>query len=197
MRTVFLRPERCVGCRQCLLGCAVAHSRSKTLLGALNEEVLSPPRIHLATGAHGEPFPNRCRHCDPAPCRMACFSGAIERDGATGTVKIEASRCIRCASCAMACPFGVIRFEVDPGGAGAPKQVALKCDNCIERLGQGRIPACVESCKTGALVFSDINEALQEKSREVSLKTTFGPTGTKSAEPTGFELLRALRAAMK
>ena len=31
MKTVIVRPERCVGCLQCRLACAVEHSASKNL----------------------------------------------------------------------------------------------------------------------------------------------------------------------
>lgn len=196
MKTVFVQPERCVGCRQCMLECAIAHSQSQTLHGAVSEEVLSLPRIHVGSGPRGEAFPNRCRHCEPAPCELACFPRAIRRDAGTGTIEIESRRCIGCASCAMACPFGVIRFHADPRREGA-KLAPHKCDNCMERLERGRVPACVESCKTGALVFRDINEVLEEKTREVASKTTLGLTSCKSREPgSGMELLRALRASM-
>ena len=32
MKQVIVHPERCVGCMQCMLACAVAHSRSQQLL---------------------------------------------------------------------------------------------------------------------------------------------------------------------
>ena len=33
MKTVIVRPERCVGCLQCRLACAVEHSATKNLAG--------------------------------------------------------------------------------------------------------------------------------------------------------------------
>ena len=195
MKVVFVRPERCVGCRQCELACAVAHSPSGTLAGAISEERLPLPRIHIGVGSHGEPFPNRCRHCEPAPCQSACLPGAIQRDSKTGTVMIEAQRCIRCASCAMACPFGVIRFHDDPLLDPA-KPLAHKCDNCLERQTQGQIPACVEVCKAGALVFKDLNEVLSERAHEVALTATLGLRDVRPEEVGGMELLRHVRAQM-
>ncbi len=35
MKTVIVHPERCVGCVQCRLACAVEHSQTKSLAGAL------------------------------------------------------------------------------------------------------------------------------------------------------------------
>ncbi len=37
MKTVFVRPERCIGCRQCEIACAVEHSASKDLAVAVLE----------------------------------------------------------------------------------------------------------------------------------------------------------------
>jgi carbon-monoxide dehydrogenase iron sulfur subunit len=63
----------------------------------------------------------------------------------------------------MVCPFDVITYfpsaKVKSGRA-----VAIKCDNCIDRQHRGKIPACVETCKVGALQFGDINE-LTKKAR--------------------------------
>jgi Fe-S-cluster-containing hydrogenase component 2 len=35
MKTVIVRPERCVGCLQCRLNCAVLHSRTRNLAGGI------------------------------------------------------------------------------------------------------------------------------------------------------------------
>lgn len=195
MKVVFVQPERCVGCRQCELACAVAHSRSQTLAGAVFEARRPRPRIHVGAGGLGEAFPNRCRHCDPAPCQSACLPGALYRDVETGTVMLHADRCIRCASCAMACPFGVIRFHDDPLQEQV-KALAHKCDNCVARQRAGRVPACVEACMVGALRFSELNEVLAEKTREVARNATLGMRAEAGAETAAMGLLRDFRARL-
>jgi carbon-monoxide dehydrogenase iron sulfur subunit len=35
MKTVIVRPERCVGCLQCRLACAVEHPHAKSLAAAI------------------------------------------------------------------------------------------------------------------------------------------------------------------
>jgi carbon-monoxide dehydrogenase iron sulfur subunit len=167
MKEVIVQPEKCVGCMQCMIACATAHSQTKHLYTAVLETPLPKSRVHVGAGVYNEGFPNRCRHCDPAPCMQACLGGAIFRDTATGTVLIDPDRCINCASCAMACPYGVIRFHEDcvaPPG----KVVAVKCDNCDQRQSQGLVPACVEVCKTGALIFDDMPEAMKRKTNAVA-----------------------------
>ncbi len=190
MKTVVVHPERCVGCMQCMAACATAHSRSKSLFSAIHERPLPRPRVHVGAGLCNEGFPNRCRHCDPAPCRMACLPGAISRDPDTGTVLIDPDRCINCASCAMACPFGVIRYHADPLGP-PEKVVAVKCDNCIDRQAEGRIPACVEICKSGALAFEEISVAMKRKTDQVA-RTVSSDVGAAPSSP-GFELLKAVK----
>lgn len=167
MKQVIVHPERCVGCMQCMMACAAAHSKSETLFGALTEDPLPAPRIHVGAGLANEGFPNRCRHCDPAPCLLGCLPGAIYRAGGTNTVLVDYDACINCASCAMACPYGVIRYAQDPQ-TPPRKVVAVKCDNCIHRQARGEIPACVEICKVGALTFEEPTAAMKRRTSEVA-----------------------------
>jgi len=186
MKKVVAHPERCVGCMQCMAACATAHSRSKTLFEATLETPLPRPRVHVGAGWFGEGFPNRCRHCDPAPCMLACLPGAIFRDAETDTVLVDPDRCINCASCAMACPFGVLRYHEDTF-APPGKTVAVKCDNCFQRRMEGLAPACVEACKSGALTFEEPDRAMKRKTDEVTRSVTSGLPGREAAP--GFAIL--------
>jgi carbon-monoxide dehydrogenase iron sulfur subunit len=162
MKTVFIHPERCVGCKQCELACAVAHSRSKNLFLAVGENPAPRARIHAEAGlALNTSFPNTCRHCNPAPCQAICPSGAISRAADhPDTVQINPHKCIACGMCALVCPFDVITYHA---AAAAPERaaVATKCDHCLDRLQAGQIPACVEACKAGALLFGEINDLVK------------------------------------
>ncbi len=192
MKQVIVHPERCVGCMQCMAACATAHSRTKTLFSAVGEDPLPRPRVHVGAGPHEEGFPNRCRHCDPAPCLIACLPGAISRDDRTATVTIDPDRCINCATCAMVCPFGVIRYHPDPM-APPGKTVAVKCDNCLERRGRGLVPACVEVCKSGALTFEEMPAAMKRKTDQVA--RTVCTEADPAVLPGGFSLLKTIKRA--
>lgn len=190
MKQVIVNPEKCVGCMQCMLACATAHSRSKSLFSAVQETPRPRSRVHVGAGLFNQGFPNRCRHCDPAPCQMACLTGAVFRDPSTGTVLINPDRCINCASCAMACPYGVLRFHED---AVAPpgKSIAAKCDNCDARTAEGKLPACVEVCKTNALSYGELNQAMNEKTRQVA--RTVSAEGTLEGIPDTVSLYKTLK----
>lgn len=174
MKTVFIHPERCIGCKQCEAACAVAHSQTKSLFWAVFESPTPKPRIHAEAGpVMNTAFPNKCRHCNPAPCVFACPTGALYRDASLNEiVLIEARKCIACGMCAMVCPFDVITYYP---AAEAPEKasVATKCDQCITRQREGMEPACVEVCKVGALEFGEINELVKaartQYSRAVSV----------------------------
>lgn len=162
MKTVFIHPERCIGCKQCEIACAVAHSQSKNLFLAVFESPASKPRIHAEPGLMlNTAFPNKCRHCNPAPCQLACPTAAISRPADfPDIVLLTPHKCIACGMCAMVCPFDVITYHPQAEAPGR-SAVAVKCDHCIDRQRQGLGPACVEVCKVGALEFGEINELVK------------------------------------
>lgn len=186
MQTVFINPERCIGCRQCEFACAVEHSQDKDAAAALAEDPLPRTRIHVSPGpAMNTSFPNRCRHCNPAPCEQVCPTGAIARDADEDLVLIDIHKCITCAMCAMVCPFDAVTFY--PQANGMPVRiVATKCDGCIERVRNGVQPACVEACKVNALVYGELNELtaagrLQQTAAVLAVTTSQEPV----IEPPG------------
>jgi carbon-monoxide dehydrogenase iron sulfur subunit len=101
-----------------------------------------------------------------------CPTGAIARDADLEIVVIDGKKCITCAMCALVCPFDVIRYYHSPL-IHLDKDVALKCDHCIDRQREGLEPACVEVCKVNALLFGEVNELIRSASgrlaQEVSL----------------------------
>ena len=159
MRRLFVLPEICTGCRSCEIACAVEHSQSKNLFGAIMEE--SPPHTRLyveaVSNSHNEihKMPMTCRHCDPAPCISACIPKAMHRSTGDVVTNIGGKHaCIACGMCVMICPFGMIARGPAPDGT----VMALKCDLCPDR----EVPACVEACPTGAIVFASGDEFAQQ-----------------------------------
>ncbi len=186
MLAVFVNPERCIGCLQCEFACAVEHSASQDEMLAFLETPVPRKRVHVEAGPVATfAFPNRCRHCDPAPCLQVCPTGAITRDDEHGVVLVEPRRCIGCAMCAMVCPFDVLTFHPVADGPAAGVAVAVKCDGCVERLRQGRVPACTEVCKVGALVFGDLNDLVAEGRLRETGAVLAAAGATPTARPGG------------
>ncbi len=154
---VYVRPERCMGCRSCEFACAVQHSKGKDLLSALSETPRPRKRLFVEE-ADGFRMPVVCRHCEEAPCMRACISGCLYKDE-KGFVRRRKERCIGCWSCIMACPFGVI--TKDPEG-----KIAVKCDRCHKL----EVPACVNACPTKALVLVEVEELPKQKRQALMLK---------------------------
>jgi len=112
----------------------------------------------------------QCFHCETAPCIKACPTKATWKEP-DGIVVVDYDWCIGCRYCMAACPYWGRRFnwndpEVPPGEM-TRKQHYLgnrmrargqmeKCTFCIQRSREGRLPACVEACPTGARVFGNL-----------------------------------------
>ncbi len=144
---IMVDPDRCVGCHTCEMACAVAHTRSGNLFGAmLNGEPLVPRNRVVFVGTVR--FPAQCRQCEDAPCVKVCPTGATFRTQTYTAVNPKV--CIGCRLCMMVCPFGAIRITATQFD-GSVKPTAVKCDLCVDRP-QG--PACVEACPTRALALA-------------------------------------------
>jgi len=195
MKTVFVRQERCVGCRHCEVACAIEHSKGKGLLSTIQEETKSYPRIFVEVIDNYLKFPNRCRHCDPAPCMQVCPTGSLYRDEQTGSVLIDYLKCIGCAVCAMACPFGIIQFQKIQKYE-LNREVNAKCDNCIGRLEEGRIPACAEACKTSALEFGEVNDLIRIARTDFTSRM-IASRGAETEVPVIPENIRAFQKVME
>ena len=161
-KTVFVNPERCIGCRQCEFACAVEASRSKDPVAALFERPPPHTRIHVEAGTTpNTSYPSRCVHCDPAPCLPVCPTGAIHRDPDENLVLVDQARCIACAMCAIVCPFDAVTFH-PAARNGDDHMAATKCDGCVHLVTRGLAPACVDVCKVDALVYGELNELVAE-----------------------------------
>ena len=185
MKEIFVDIERCTACKACEIACAVEHSDSKSLFGAVFESPPPQKRVHVEP-ALAYAYPVRCVHCSDAPCVAACPNGAMTRDSSTGTVSVNEDRCQGCFMCAMVCSFGAI-------SAHPTLRVAVKCDRCPERQADGRQPACVESCPTRALQFGDEEDLAKEKRLSAAARVAHA-VGASAGQAHGSSPLDTLRS---
>lgn len=126
--------------------CAVAHSGSIRMADAVRSSPRTESRIRVVVES-GKIALRQCRHCAAAPCALVCPTGAIEKTE-VGIVQLSDELCTGCRLCIDACPFGGIFAPIE-------EKTVIKCDLCRERLAEGKEPACVEACPTGAIRFEE------------------------------------------
>ncbi|MGB9762787.1 MAG: 4Fe-4S dicluster domain-containing protein [Minisyncoccia bacterium] len=167
LKKVFIEMERCVGCKSCEIACQVEHSQSKDIYQAIFE-LPKPRRFDTVLKFQEFNASLRCAHCEDAPCVNVCPTGALTHDEDTHLVVYDTTKCIGCWQCAMVCPFGAIYPNYET-------LTATKCDGCINRVKNGKIPACVEACPTNALIYADVDEMEQYKREHVVKELIKGP----------------------
>ncbi|MFB3854045.1 MAG: 4Fe-4S dicluster domain-containing protein [Vicinamibacterales bacterium] len=148
----FVQLHRCVGCGSCVMACRLENGWPS---GAGWRRVLP---LNLARRAGGPTYhlSLACHHCELPACLRACPSGAYEKRP-DGIVAHREEVCIGCRYCEMACPFGAPQYD-------ETKRIVRKCDLCAHRVDEGRLPACVEACPTGALSITDTPAAEDRES---------------------------------
>lgn len=164
MKEIFVRLDRCLGCRSCEIACAVAHSQNRSLAGAIAERPRPVRRVYVEM-ADSTKVPVLCRHCEDAPCVAVCRTGALSQDAVTRIVDRDPEKCIGCWMCAMVCPYGVV-------GSQAEARVAVKCDRCREL----EVPACVAACPTRTLVFATQGEFAEMVRRDAASRIAHART---------------------
>ena len=137
-------------------------------------------------------LPMMCQQCDNAPCEAVCpvFAPHHNKEGINNQIY---NRCIGTRYCAQNCPYKVRRFnwfdwerpeplpmQLNPNVTVRSKGVMEKCSFCIQRIKDAHnvaknekrairdgevVPACVQTCPTGALIFGSLMDKTSRVSR--------------------------------
>lgn len=141
MTTAFVfTPDLCTGCEACRVACGNENAAGRDT-GWRQVTTFNPERHPALPTRH---LSLACNHCEVPACARACPAGAYRRDGTTGALLLDETKCIGCRYCSWVCPYDAPRYDDDRG-------VMTKCTFCAHRLEGGLAPACVSACPTGAL----------------------------------------------
>ena len=150
----LLEVERCVGCFACQVACK---TKNDTEVGPLWRRV-----TEIESGKYPETTRRfvsmACMHCGEPACVAVCPAGALSKRAEDGIVVVDQNKCIGCHYCFFACPFGVPQY----GSSGTMQ----KCDLCLDRLEEGKEPACVATCLGKAIhagTMQDLSKFAQQK----------------------------------
>ncbi len=155
---------RCIGCLECVAACKSANGLDRDYprkwhrndgLSAQNwTSIIEKPNEHYIR--------KQCRHCLEPACVAVCPVAALYKTH-QGPIAYDPGKCIGCRYCMIACPYGIPRYDWDK-----PAAYVQKCSMCIDRIREGKQPACTEACPTKATIFGDRDELLREAHRRIS-----------------------------
>ncbi len=135
-------------------------------------------------------MPLLCQQCQKAPCEPVCPMYATYHD-TNNQINVQVyNRCAGIRYCGVNCPYKVRTFnwfdpyfpeplneQLNPDVTVRRRGIMEKCSFCIQRIRRARewyknqglpldtskvIPACAQTCPTGALVFGDLEDPESE-----------------------------------
>jgi molybdopterin-containing oxidoreductase family iron-sulfur binding subunit len=208
----------CIGCRQCVYACVKENNQSLNpqiqwirVLDMKKEDGVdllnSNPYYDTPKVPDNKHFymPVQCHQCQNPPCTKVCPVKATWREP-DGIVVVDYNWCIGCRCCMAACPYGARHFNwaepVIPQSGMNPsveylgnrpryKGVVEKCTYCLQRARQGKYPACVEICPTGARKFGNLLDEDSEIRLMMKNKKVFILKKELNTKPTFFYFFSA------
>ena len=205
--------SRCIGCRRCAYACVKENNQSRSpqiqWIRVLEQDKEKGVNFEGATPYYNPEtvpqegkfyMPVACQQCVKSPCTKTCPVGATWTEP-DGIVVIDYNWCIGCRCCMAACPYGARHFnwtdpnipdeEINPtmhylGNRPRPRGVVEKCTFCIQRVREGRYPACVEICPVGARKFGNLLDPDSEIRQVIDQKRVFVLKAELNTQPKFF-----------
>jgi formate dehydrogenase iron-sulfur subunit len=165
---------RCIGCRKCEQACQTVNSlpqpeQSFDDLTILDRKRRPDEKSYTVVNRYysgkiderDQLVPTfvkiQCMHCQDPACASACIVGALTKKE-NGAVHYDASKCIGCRYCMVACPFEIPAYEYH--NPITPR--VMKCTFCYERVaGEGKLPGCAQICPVEAITFAKRSTLLE------------------------------------
>lgn len=200
--------SKCQGYMDCVNACVEENNQDrKTEMqyirihemenGRMNFEESDDDFFHEVPAAGHFYLGTQCFHCENPPCVEVCPVKATWKEE-DGIVVIDYDWCIGCRYCMAACPYDGRRFnwaspeipeeEVNKnqhylGNRLRSRGVVEKCTFCIQRSRDGKNPACVDACPTGARIFGNLLDPKSEIRWVLANKKVFRLKEDLGAEP--------------
>lgn len=180
-KAFLIDTTRCTACRGCQIACKEWHNLPANVTKQrgshqnppdLNPNNLKIVRFHEHLDEKGNVvwnfFPDQCRHCLTPICvdlAELAVPGSMIRDKDTGAVLVT-EKCKQLSEADVkaiiaACPYNIPRYNEQT-------KMLTKCDMCIDRVSAGLQPMCVKTCPTGAMLFGERAEVLEEAQKRLA-----------------------------
>jgi len=173
----YFDQTRCTGCSACRVACKDWNdipAGPENWIRLLETEKGKIPNVYVSY------MIAPCFHCLEPVCIPACPVKAISKRPEDGIVVVNTSACLgntECdVKCLKACPYSAPQFGPEPGARMS------KCNFCLDRWAENKLPVCVEACPVRALDAGHLDE----------LEAKYG--GTREAE--GFKYSARTRPAV-
>ena len=173
----YFDQTRCTGCSACRVAC-----KDWNDVPAGQENWMRV--LYTEKGKFPKPFVSYmvapCWHCAEPVCTTACPVDAISKRAEDGIVLVDSDVCLgneKCdVKCLKACPYDAPQFGPEDGAK------MRKCNFCLDRHVEGKLPDCIEACPVRALDAGPIEE----------LENKYGT----STEAEGFKYSKRTRPAV-
>jgi formate dehydrogenase iron-sulfur subunit len=194
-KAILYDATQCIGCLECEGACARQNNLPYDDAAAKCKKTSETKFTYVAVRSNdGEDkyLRHLCMHCVDPTCVSVCPVKALTKSAA-GPVVYDASKCMGCRYCMMACPFQIPKYE---WSKAIP--TIKKCIMCPDRLAAGKPTACAEACPTGATIVGERDLLLVEARKRIEqnpLQYVNHIYGEKEAGGTGVMMLSSVRFA--
>jgi len=164
------------GCTSCVDACKAEQGWSSQGRPQTDPQWIRKIALRDPSSGRESSLPVMCQHCAEPPCAAVCPTGASFKR-ADGIVLVDRHICIGCRYCMMACPYKARSFVHEDVHGQRPhmprgKGTVEGCTLCVHRVDEGRLPACVEKCPEGAMLFGDLNDPASPIAQRIAAETT-------------------------
>jgi len=164
MKAILTDITKCIGCAECVNACKIVNELPPDLPREWQKNDGLSARNWTSVLHNQDYFVRKqCRHCKEPACASVCPVGALHKTD-MGAVVYDSHKCLGCRYCMMACPYGIPRYDWD---SSVP--YIRKCIMCYYKIKAGELkqPACTSVCPTGATIFGEREDLLQEARKRI------------------------------